>query len=141
VAVLLIACANVAGLLLARAVSREKEVAIRSALGGRRSRLIQQFLTESVLLALIGGVLGIVLAYSTGRFVISVSNGTVPRLRGLQIDAWVLAFSAFACLVTGVAFGIAPALSALRADLNRSLKASGPSQDRPALVYALSLWW
>jgi putative ABC transport system permease protein len=124
-AVLVIASANVAGLLLARAVSRHKEVAIRSALGGTRSRLIQQFLTESVLLALIGGSVGVALSYSAGRFLVSTSSGAVPRLRELQIDGWVLTFTAAACVVTGLAFGLAPAVNALRVDLNVSLKEGG----------------
>jgi putative ABC transport system permease protein len=123
-AVLLIACANVAGLLLARAVGRQKEVAIRSALGGTRARLMQQFLAESVLLATLGGILGVALSYSAGRFVVSASQGAVPRLRDLQMDGRVLAFTALACLLTGIAFGLAPALSALRIDLISSLKES-----------------
>jgi putative ABC transport system permease protein len=125
IAVLLIACTNVAGLLLARAVSRHKEVAIRSALGGSRRRLIQQFLTESLLLASGGGVLGVFLSYAAGRFIVTASNGAVPRLHDLQIDGWVLAFTAAASIVTGLGFGLAPAVNALRIDVNASLKASG----------------
>ncbi|HUK91975.1 MAG TPA: ABC transporter permease, partial [Blastocatellia bacterium] len=133
VAVLLIACANVASLLLARAVSRQKEVAIRRALGGSRWRLIRQFLTESLLLATMGGALGVALAYWTGRLVVTASHGSVPRLRDFQIDGRVLLVAALACIVTGLAFGLAPALSALGVELNSGLKeggAAGQSSDR-----------
>jgi predicted permease len=139
-AVLLIACANVAGLLLARAVGRQKEVAIRSALGGTRARLMQQFLAESVLLAMLGGILGVALSYSAGRFVVSASQGAVPRLRDLQMDGRVLAFTALACLLTGIAFGLAPALSALRIDLNSSLKESGAASQITDRLHLRSLF-
>lgn len=128
-AVLLIACANVAGLLLARAVSRQREVAIRTALGGSRRRLLQQFLTESVLLSLLGGAVGLLISYSTGRLLIRMSNGAVARLDSFHIDGWVLAFSILACILTGVAFGLAPALHSLRVDLNASLKESGSESE------------
>jgi putative ABC transport system permease protein len=125
IAVLMIACANVAGLLLARAASRQKEIAVRSALGGSRARLIRQFLTESTLLAIIGGGLGVLIAFAAGRFVIAGSNVGVPRLGDLRIDAWVMAFSSLACLLSGLTFGLAPALHASRLDLNTALKGGG----------------
>ncbi|HEY6329765.1 MAG TPA: ABC transporter permease, partial [Blastocatellia bacterium] len=125
IAVLLIACANVSGLLLARAVSRHKEVAIRRTLGAGRWRLIRQFLTESLMLASIGGLLGLALSYSAGRLVVAASQGAVPRLSGLQIDGRVLVFTAVVCLLSGLLFGLAPALNALGIDLNVSLKDGG----------------
>jgi putative ABC transport system permease protein len=126
VLVLLIACANVAGLLLARTVSRQKEIAIRAALGGSRSRLMRQFLTESVLLALIGGGLGLLVTQWAGHFVVLLSSAhAVPRFRDIRIDGLMLAFTAGASVITGIVFGIVPAFSAVRSELNLSARESG----------------
>jgi len=123
--VLLIGCGNVASLLLARATTRRKEIAIRGALGGARSRLVRQLLTESLLLAVIGGALGLLIAKLGIRFLVGMGPSWVPRLAeaGLQLD--VLAFAAGATLLCGVLFGLAPALRATRVDLQSELRDGG----------------
>src|SRR5262245_57766169 len=123
--VLLIACANVANLLLARASSRQKEVAIRIALGASRARLIRQFLTESVLLSLAGGILGLLLAYLMTRLLISFSSGNIPRMDEVGIDLRVLSFALLISLLAGTIYGLFPALRASKTDLNSSLKEGG----------------
>jgi predicted permease len=123
--VLLIACANVANLLLARALSRQKEVAIRTALGASRAQLIRQFLTESVLLSLAGGILGLLLAYLTTRLLISFSSGNIPRMDEVGIDLRVLSFALLISLLAGTIYGLFPALRASKTDLNASLKEGG----------------
>jgi predicted permease len=125
--VLLIACANVANLLLTRATGRQKEVAIRTALGARWQRLVRQLLMESVLLAVMGGAAGLLIA-ELGLYVIrTVNPGNIPRLDVIGIDAAVLAFTFGVSVLTGIVFGLAPALRAAKVDLNTGLKAGGRS--------------
>ena len=120
--VLLIACANVANLLLAKAVGRQKEITVRAALGASRGRLIRQFLTESILLAFIASVLGVLLSTWGLHFLISAAGGSLPRASEIKVDGRVLWFTILVGVLTGVIFGLAPALQASKSDLNESLK-------------------
>lgn len=123
--VLLIACANVANLMLSRTAARQKELAIRAAIGASRLRLIRQLLTESTLLALAGGGLGLLVAGWGLGALKNLSPDNVPRLAEIRIDARVLAFSFIVSLVTGMLFGLTPARTASQVDLNEALKESG----------------
>ena len=125
--VLLIACANVANLLLTRAAGREKELAIRTALGAAWQRLARQLLTESVLLGFLGGAAGLLVARLSLYVVRTMNPGNIPRLEDIAINGTVLAFTMAISLATGLLFGVAPVWRAIKVDLNTPLKAGGRS--------------
>lgn len=127
--VLLIACANVASLILARNTTRRREIAVRTALGASRLRLVCQLLTESILLALAGGVAGIFLANAGVGLLKSLGPGSVPRLDEINVNGTVLAYTAIVALLTGILFGLGPALQENRRDLTLSLKEGGATGD------------
>ncbi len=134
--VLLISCVNVANLLLARAASRGREVAIRTSMGASRGRVVRQLLTESVLISVAGGALGLLLGWAALGPLLKISAGSVPQIFTVSLDPWVLTFTIGVSVVTGLAFGIVPALRTARIDLRETLNegsrgsTSGPGQHR-----------
>ena len=120
--VLLIALVNVANLLLARAIAREKEIAVRLALGATRVRMVRQFLTESLLLAFLGGTLGLLLGYLGVRAFVAFAPTNIPRLEEIGVNGWVLAYTGLISVGGGILFGLAPTLHSLRGSVQNSLK-------------------
>ena len=133
---LLIACINVANLLLARASARQREIALRAALGAGRIRVIRQLLTESVLLALVGGLLGILLAYGSMDVLLSFAPVDLPRLNEVHLDASALVFSCVVTMLTGLGFGLVPALQAMKEGSRGSGSGLARARLRSALVIA-----
>jgi predicted permease len=124
--VLLLACANVANLTLARSTNRRREIAIRAAIGAGRTRVVRQLLTESVVLALLGGVCGVLVCYASFNLILALVPVNLPHVGAFRMDWMVLLFALFLSVFTGIVFGIAPTLAVSRADLGGALNESNP---------------
>src|SRR5262249_31201418 len=123
--VLLIAVVNVANLMLARATARAGEMALRLSLGAGRMRLVRQLLTESLLLSIAGGAAGLLVSYGAIALVRAWNPGNLPLIESVRLDAHALGYMVLTAVLTGVAFGLAPAFQSLRSDLNSTLKEGG----------------
>jgi predicted permease len=123
--VLFIACSNVANLLLAKNLARQKEIAIRTALGATRARVLQQILTETVLLAVAGGILGVIVAHFGVALIVSFLAQRLPRATEIGVDGWVLAFTIVISIASGLLAGLVPALSLSKTDPQEGLKQGG----------------
>src|SRR5262249_6985889 len=126
---LVITCTNVASLMLSRATVREREIAVRAAIGAGRGRLVRQFLTESVLLAAMGTTLGVMVAIFAARALVSASPVPVPRIDDIGVDGRLLLFAAAIAAATTIAFGVVPAMLMARGDVQRPLRESGRGAD------------
>jgi putative ABC transport system permease protein len=131
-ALLLVACANLSGLLLVRASARTREIAIRTAIGGGRGRIVGQLLTESLLLAAVGGACGVALAYAGTYVLRTTAMADIPRADRIEVNVWVLLFACVVSVVAGVLAGLAPVRQALRLDVQRGIKEGAPSVTRGA---------
>jgi predicted permease len=130
--VLLLACANVANLFLARSTTRQKEMALRAAIGATRTRLLRQLLTEALLLSLLGAAAGLLLAFWAMKPLLALAPHSIPNISGVQLNVTVLLFTVAAAVLTGVFFGMAPSLQTMHLDLNRSLKDAPGAASAPA---------
>ena len=136
--VLLVACTNVANLLLSRALAREREMAVRTAMGASRLRIVRQLLTESVGLALLGGAAGVAVASVSVRAIQWLQPPGIPRLRDIAVDGQMLLFTLILCVASGLLFGLAPAMGVGRLNLYGTLKDAGEDRPEPRAAIAFA---